>query len=67
MKMAKYGKVGHNIWNCFGKSMLFIVPDVLIKNLLSVFLECARITKKKMCFDVEREPLIQNLYATLFQ
>jgi len=66
MKMAKYGKVEHYIWNCSGKSMLFIIPDVLIKNLLSGVLEFVGITKKKMCFDVEREPLVQNLYATLF-
>jgi len=59
MKMAKYGNVEHYIWNCSGKS-------VLIKNLLSGVLEYVRITKKKMCFDVEREPLIQNLCATPF-
>jgi hypothetical protein len=65
MKMAKYGKVEHNIWNCSGKSMLFIIPDVLIKNLLSGVLEFVRITKKKrkeMCFDVEREPLVATLF-----
>jgi hypothetical protein len=66
MKMTKYGKVEHYIWNCSGKSVLFIIPDVLLNNLLFGVLEYVRITKKKMCFDVEREPLIQNLCATLF-
>jgi hypothetical protein len=66
MKTAKYGKVEHYIWNCSGKSVLFIIPDVLVKNMLSGFLECVRNTKEKLCFDVEREPLMQNLYATIF-
>jgi hypothetical protein len=45
--MAKYGKVEHYIRNCSGKSVLFIIPDVLIKNMLSGVLECVRITKNK--------------------